>query len=69
MNNELKVSFYLKRESRLEKSNREDVVYPIHRKQYRSIFLKTACFRTALECQVRTGYRQKPCSHRTEQGD
>ena len=29
MNNELKVSFYLKRESRLEKSNREDVVYPI----------------------------------------
>ena len=29
MNNELKVSFYLKRESRLEKSNKENVEYPI----------------------------------------
>lgn len=29
MNNELKVSFYLKRESRLEKSNKENAVYPI----------------------------------------
>ena len=30
MSNELKVSFYLKRESRLEKSNvRENVAYPI----------------------------------------
>ena len=72
MSNELKVSFYLKRESRLEKSSvGENTAYPIIGKII--IGNSIAQFSTKLKIeerllarQVRTGKRKKPYGCQTQ---
>lgn len=72
MSNELKVSFYLKRESRLEKSSvGEKHCLPDnwenhYRQQYRPVQYQTENRRTLMARQVRTGKRKKPYGCQTQ---
>ncbi len=68
MNNELKVSFYLKREGNTERTETNpDAIYPIvgknhHRQHHCTIQFQVKNRRAALECEIRSGYGKKPCS-------